>query len=150
MAEEEKKRAYKMEFKKVIAQRMSQRGEWYLRHNAPAFAAEFFEKALELDAKEPEHYLNFGWALFRARTGRIEEAKEYLRSALKINPRLAKAYYYLGLIAKQEDNEQQAETYFRRAAELDPEDKSAQRELSFITQRQKQKGLWQKIFGGKQ
>jgi len=150
LAEDEKKRAYKMEFKKVIAQRMSQRGDWYLRHNTPAFAAEFYEKALELDAKQPEHYLNFGWALFRARTGPIEEAKGYLKSALQINPRLAKAHYCLGLIAKQEDNDQEAEACFRRAVDLDPENKPARRELSFITQRQKQKGFWQKIFGGKQ
>ncbi|MFO8056047.1 MAG: DUF4388 domain-containing protein [bacterium] len=149
LAEAEEERAYKMPLRVSLAQKMHERGKWYMKHNCPGHAREFFSRTLDLNAKEAEYYTDLGWAIFRAREGG-REAKDYLYSALKIDQGLTKAYYYLGVIAKQESDYEQAEEMFNKALELDPEEPSVQRELAYLNQKRKQTGIWQKIFGAKQ
>lgn len=147
--EGEKNRAWNMELKKSLARRMEARGQWYLRHNAPLFAKECFEQAIAVDPEQATYYMNLGWALFRNQAADAEDAKGYLRSALKISPRLPKAHYYLGVIAKREGNFTEAEQNFRQALDFNPSDESVRRELALLTQHEKQKGFWQRLFGGK-
>lgn len=54
------------------------------------------------------------WQLER---GNLQEAEEYSRKALKIDPKNALAYNNLGLVKKKQGNNADAERYFRRALE---------------------------------
>lgn len=146
--EDEIKRAWNMGFKKSLAKKMDTRGNWYMRHNSPQFARECYKNAVDLDPEFGEYYMNLGWAIFRAQPQSAAEAKSYLNSAVNIDHKLDMAYYYLGVISKREENNQEAESFFRMALDANANNVSASRELAFLTQRQKQKGIWNKIFGG--
>jgi len=148
LAETEMERAYKLPMKVALARKMDMRGNWYMSHNCPRYAKEFFLKALNLNTEEAQYYMNLGWAIFRARED-IREAKDYIYSALQIDPELTRACYYMGVIAKQENNYEEAEEMFRKALEADPEESSAKRELAFLSQKKKQSGIWQKLFSSK-
>ena len=91
--------------------------------------------------------MDLGWAIFRSQPQKTAEAKGYINSALKIDPRLDMANYYLGIIAKRENSAKEAESRFRIALEINPQNHPARRELSLLAQDQKQKGVWNKIFG---
>lgn len=146
MFEEEKKRAWKMALKKSLARKMENRGKWYMRNNAPQHAISCFEQAVELDPQTPEYYMEMGWATYRYHPGRIDKARNYLDTALKANPKLDMAYYYLGMIAKREGDAEEADRNLRRALALNPENVSANRELNYLGQSEKQKSIWKKIF----
>lgn len=145
---EEIKRAWNMTLKKALGKKMRERGNWYMQVNAPESARTFFDLAIELDADNPNHYMELGWAIFRHRPQQADEAVSYLDSALKIDPRLDKAYYYLGVIAKRGGDNARAEKMFRKCLDLNPEQEPARRELAYLQQHQKQTGLWKKLFGG--
>ncbi len=143
----EKERAWNMSMKRNIALKMGKRGEWYLFHNAPDHARVCFEEAINLDPRVPEYFMNMGWAIFRDRPAQVDEAKSYINNALKINPDLEKAHYYLGIMRKRSGDEQLAIESFQRALELDPQDSSARRELHYLVQHMKKASLWERIFG---
>ena len=145
---EEIKRAWNMNLKKALGKKMRERGNWYMGMNAPESARTFFELAVELDADNPNHYMELGWAIFRNRPQQADEAISYLDNAIKIDPRLDKAYYYLGVIAKRGGDNGRAEKMFRKSLDLNPDQEPARRELAYLQQHQKQTGLWKKIFGG--
>ena len=52
----------------------------------------------------------------------------------------------MGIIAKREGDEAKAEDYFRQAFSLNPANRKAQRELSFISQHKKQEGIVTRLF----
>ncbi|HUT53729.1 MAG TPA: DUF4388 domain-containing protein [bacterium] len=147
MFDDEKKRAWNLGFKKSLAKKMETRGHWYMRQNAPQYARECFKQAVDLDPEYGEYYMDLGWAIFRSQPEKAAEARGYLHSALKVDPKLDMAPYYLGVIAKREEDNNEAESYFRMALEINADNASAARELAFLTQRQKQKGILNKIFG---
>jgi len=120
--ESEIKNANGPEEKSMLSKKMSTRGKWYMKYNAPLFAKECLDRAIELEPEKAEYEVERGWAVFRSQPENFEEPKVYLNKALQLNPQMDRAYYYLGIIAK--------------------------RELSMITQHVKQKGILNKIFGG--
>jgi len=77
-----------------------------------------------------------GWSSFMQRTSEdtfyIEEAKEYLHKALHIDPRWAKAHYYLALIFKSQQQHDLAEKHTRKAFEFSPQDPDIQREYEHM------------------
>jgi Flp pilus assembly protein TadD len=147
--EKEKAVGWQLALKKNLAQKMAERGEWYARHNALGFAKECFARAHELNPQDPRYFMELGWAIYRDQPARAGEAIAYLHNALRINPRLDQAHYYLGVIYKRAGLDQDADTAFRAALDLNPAHDSARRELAFLTQRQKQSSVWKKIFGNK-
>jgi len=147
MFEKEKEQAWNRSLKKNMARRMAERSRWYVRHNAPSQAREILERAINLDPEKPEYYMELGWAIFREQPAQADKAEQYLRSALKIEPSLDQAWYYLGLIAKRNECNQEAMQALLKALELNPNHKSARRELDYLEQHVKQRGLWSRIFG---
>lgn len=75
-------------------------------------------KPLEPASHDPHIYFNHGLSLLQL--GKIEEAKEDILSAIKINPNNAEYYIALGNIAKRENELSQALVYFQKALVLQP------------------------------
>ncbi len=62
---------------------------------------------------------NLGWALYNL--GRYQEAEGALQLAIRLNPKLAAAYYMLGLVLLRQDRRAaQARAAFQQAQQLDP------------------------------
>lgn len=80
-----------------------------------------FEKAVELNRKLaapsawPPH--NFGYLLLRLQ--KFREAEQYLREALKYDPRFALAHYHLGRVLESEDQDDSAIGEYKAAVSLD-------------------------------
>jgi len=147
--EKEKKRSWKLETKKKLAMKMERRGHWYLANGATKYAKSFFEEAIDLDPEQAEFYMDLGWAIFRDNPLKASEAAEYIGKAIEVAPDLDKAYYYLGIIHKRRENIEKAIHCFNKALSLNPKNASARRELDFVNQKEKEKGLLAKIFGPK-
>ncbi len=143
---EEKKRSWNIPLKKEIARREFERGMWYLENNRPELALPRFEHANELVPELPDYFAYVGWAMYRARKGAMDEVTGYLRHALEADSSYDLAYYFLGVIAKREGDEERAEKLFRKTLDLNPKNSRAARELSFIEKHRKQKGFFSQLF----
>ncbi|MDO3383033.1 tetratricopeptide repeat protein [Gilvimarinus algae] len=64
-------------------------------------------------------HFNLGVALVGA--GKPKEARKHLEKALELQPMLAKAYKYLGLIARAQQHHQQAAQHFTQALTIEPD-----------------------------
>jgi tetratricopeptide (TPR) repeat protein len=143
---EERKRSWNIPLKKEIAKKEFERGVWYLENNRPEIALSRFEHANELVPEVPDYFAYIGWAMYRARKGNMDEITGYLRHALEADSNCDLAYYFLGVIAKREGDEERAEKLFRKAVDLNPKNSRAARELSFIEKHKKQKGFFSQLF----
>jgi len=94
-------------------------GDVYLeRHDFPE-AISCYERALALGALErPVLHLSLGWAL--QEDGRIEEAGEHYRTALRLQPRSPIVQNYLGGYHEERGEVVEAEAAYRRALEFQP------------------------------
>jgi Tfp pilus assembly protein PilF len=144
---EEKRKAWNIPLKQKLAQRELRRGQWYLEANRPEFARRRFEQAVELDPEQPLYYAYVGWAYYRSPVRDLEKARSYLRQALQVNPNLDQAHYFMGIIAKREEDEALADHHFHKAVEANPHHAQAKRELDLILSHQKQEGLFGRLFG---
>lgn len=101
-------------------------------------AQEMFERAIALSEKQkapsPWPSLNLGTMLYRL--GRMDEAEQYLRDAVRIDPQLAQAQYQLGSLLDSQGRLDEALKCISRAAELDPEDPKPHYALGRIYRRQ--------------
>jgi tetratricopeptide (TPR) repeat protein len=124
-----------------------------LRDQQYGRAHEHLRKACEAEP-DNEVYAMFGmWAAFRANTLSAEGINK-LRTALrgKVSDDLYKgfAYYALGHISLAEKKDDSAEKFFRKAIELDKNNKDAERHMRIIELRRKTAASEQragKIFG---
>jgi tetratricopeptide (TPR) repeat protein len=77
-----------------------------------------WNKALELDATEPQDHNNLGVALME--TGKVDQAIEHYRKALKFNPRFSEACNNLGEALAGKGADKEAIVHFEKAVRLDP------------------------------
>jgi superkiller protein 3 len=63
------------------------------------------------------------------RTGRVEEAIAQFAEALKLDPTMARVYNYMGIALARQGDRQKAESFFKRALEVDPTFVPARRNL---------------------
>jgi tetratricopeptide (TPR) repeat protein len=145
MYPEEFKRAYTLPLKRELARWQFLRGRWFLDHQRADLALVRFEKSVELDPEQADYFAYTGWAMYRANKGSMPEIEGYLKQALKLSSRSDEAYYFLGLIAKRENNEDLADEYFQKALVINPQNRSAARELDTI-KKNKERGIFGKIF----
>ncbi len=143
---DELKKAWNIPLKRELARREFNRGKWYLDNNRPELAVSCFEHANSLVPEVPDYFAYVGWAKYRAKMGTMEEINGYLRHSLEANSRYDMAYYFMGVIAKREGDEEHAEDMFRKALELNPKNTRAARELSFIEKNKKRKGFLSQLF----
>lgn len=64
-------------------------------------------------------YQNLGVALYNLK--RYRDAEQALRFAIGLDPKLAAAYYHLGLVLVASDRREDAKAFFRRARDLAPQ-----------------------------
>ncbi len=94
------------------------RGDILLELGDAAGALSSFESVADPDVADPDVDLSRGVAMFEL--GRLAEAENALRSALRGDANLAEAHYTLGLIAELQGSGAEAE-HFRQARRLDAE-----------------------------
>jgi tetratricopeptide (TPR) repeat protein len=87
----------------------------------------FLKRACEIE-EDPPGLTLLGVALHN--TGKVLEAEEAYRKAIRIDPMYEEAYFNLGVVLR--DRPSEAQVLFRKALELDPEYACAYRELGYI------------------
>jgi type IV pilus assembly protein PilF len=105
-----------------------------LRENG--LAQQSFERALRIAPTDPEINHNFGW--FLCDTGRPAESIKYFQQAVR-NPLYATpwhSYSTAGICSLRMKNEKEAEDYFQRALQLEPDDPASLLQLGHIRYRQ--------------
>lgn len=82
------------------------RARYFMLHNKEEIAREQLEVALRNDSLNTDILFELG--LFHFQQGNIDKSKSYFSKVLEINPSTWKAYRYLGIIAEQEKNLEEA------------------------------------------
>lgn len=122
-------------------------GETLLAQHKPAQALDLFREALARNPEDAESHAAAGYALYLAQgSAGVEEAREYLRAALERAPELASAYFFLGVIARDEGHEAEAVALFERAVEIDPKYGPAEAALTSL-RRPEGDSLLRRLFG---
>lgn len=123
------------------AEKCFQDGEKLMKAGKPDRALEKFEEAISLNNSEPEFYAWRGYARFRARgESARKEALEDIERALKTDNTMAAPNFFLGMMAVQEDNLEEALRLFKRVLARHPTHSEAQQQLRLIRARQEKKG----------
>lgn len=92
-------------------------------------AVHLLREAVKLDASRAPYHFHLGVALIRnPRTRR--EADEHLSKAAELDPYNSQIRVKLGLIYKEAGLPKKAESYFRSALQLDPDNRAARREVN--------------------
>ncbi|RME00277.1 MAG: DUF4388 domain-containing protein [Deltaproteobacteria bacterium] len=109
-----------------------QKGNEYLDGNDFSKAVAAFRRAVELDDQNPNHLAYLGWSIFQAGSENAEARKEaidLLKKSIQLNPRFSRAYYFLGMVYKHDEQIDLADMSFSRALELDKNCVEAKEEL---------------------
>jgi len=92
------------------------------------------KKALELNPKNDEVYVELGWVYLNQ--GELRQAEEYFKKSLELNPRNDWAYVRLGCLYRNQGELRQAEEYFKKSVELNPGNDWAYVELGCLYRNQ--------------
>lgn len=116
-----------MEFQK--AEIMLRRGKWQE-------AADLLDRSVQLQPDEPEYGMYLAWAHYKIK-GPTEAAKtrKVIKNIIDKRPNVADAYYYLGMIDKDEGELESAEANIRKASSMKPHDVDIKRELQLLQRR---------------
>jgi tetratricopeptide (TPR) repeat protein len=87
----------------------------------PAYAVEKLKRAAELNANDPDIFINLGINYLKLGSEHGGDAYEAFNNALKLNPTYAMAKYRLGKIFLTQGNKEKFESYFIGATESDPQ-----------------------------
>jgi tetratricopeptide (TPR) repeat protein len=104
-------------------------GESYFMAGKVEKAIEQFEKLLQIDASA-RSYAFLG--LSYRNLGRFDEAKQYFRQGLKVDPHNATCLFNLGFIAERQGDATEAEDFFRQTLKANPHFPDALLELANI------------------
>lgn len=124
----------------VHAELAFSRGTVFLRKRDYASAAREFEEALRLNPDEGEHVGYAAWASFCAGKLGLPEATKELVRAIRMSPQCGRLHYFLGVLLKQDGNEDKAYQSFKKAIELDERLEEAQSEVRLIESRRQRRG----------
>ena len=94
------------------------RGLALLQLGHPFDAVMNIEKAIALEPKSPEYYLNLGACY--AESERMDKAIEQYNKSIAINPKIAQAHMNMGNAFKYKGDPQAAIDYYRKCTEADP------------------------------
>jgi tetratricopeptide (TPR) repeat protein len=103
-------------------------GSLAIRRRDYEAAEKYLQRACEIK-DDPGGFSLLGVAL--KNSGKIVQAEEAYRSAIRIDPKYEEAYYNLGVLLKK-DRPSEAQRLFRTALKLDPAYASAYRELGHV------------------
>jgi curved DNA-binding protein CbpA len=127
--------AHAKAMKMLEADMALRRGEVLLKKNDFLGAIHEFESAVNLDPQNGEHLAYLTWARVCANQTTYPDAKGLLNQAVKLSPRCAQAYYYLGVCLKEEKDVDRAYGMFKKAHELNARLLDAEREMRLINMR---------------
>jgi len=119
-----------------------QKGEIALRKREYIKAKDLFEEACNLCPEEGEFHAFLGWAIFQSdpkAEEAVRAARDQLNQAISLNPKVDKAYLFLGYIYKAMNYREMAESEFEKAIQVNPDCTEALRELRLISMRRKGK-----------
>jgi curved DNA-binding protein CbpA len=119
-----------------------QKGEIALRKRDYTKARDLFEEATKLCPEEGEFHAFLGWAIFQSdpkKEEAVRAARDQLNQAISLNPKVDKAYLFLGYIYKAMNYREMAESEFEKAIQVNPDCTEALRELRLISMRRKGK-----------
>ncbi len=137
------KRHVSSEVSKILtAEGVFQKGEVALRKRDYDKARRLFGEAVKLCPDEGEFHAFLGWALFQSDPkdeDLVSEARDELNQAISLNPKVDKAYLFLGYIYKAMNYKEMAEHEFEKAIQCNPDCTEALRELRLISMRRKKK-----------
>jgi curved DNA-binding protein CbpA len=111
------------------------RGEVLLKKNDFLGAIKEFESAVQLDPQNGEHLAYLTWGRVCANQTSYADAKGLINQAVKLSPKCAQAYYYLGICLKEEKDVDRAYGMFKKAHELNSRLLDAEREMRLINMR---------------
>ena len=121
----------------LAAEGKFQRGEEMMRQRNYPAAVKAFDDAIELYPEEGEFHAWLGWAMFQIDVGKADPAMEAIERAISLNPKLDKAYLFLGYIQKATGRPDKAEKQFEKAIQCNPDCTEALRELRLLGNRGK-------------
>ncbi|MET0285395.1 MAG: DnaJ domain-containing protein [Polyangiales bacterium] len=119
-----------------------QKAEVHVRRREFAQAQELVRSALSKNPDEADYHALNAWTLHLIHPGADAPMDDILRSldkALKSNPRHERAHYYRGVILKRLKRDNEAVRHFRAAAELNPHNVDAAREVRLASMRRDSK-----------
>jgi len=119
----------------LAAEGKFQRGEELMRQREYQAAWRHFADAIALYADEGEFHAWLGWARFQMDPkdeAVVTEATGNIEKAITLNPRLDKAYLFLGYIHKASGRPDKAEKQFEKAIQSNPDCTEALRELRLL------------------
>lgn len=128
-----------------------------MRRRDWAKALELVEKAVELNPDDQLYKATKGWVTFhlhKRNEGKVKEAVEILKQAVKAQENLPIAYSYIGQIHFAREEHAEAKKWFKKCLEWDSNNVEAARLLRLVNSRQEKKnaglgGFFGKLFGGK-
>lgn len=114
-------------------------------------------EAISMNPDESAYIGAHGWARYLATENKPEvfgESVKALEKAIKINGKIPENHYYLGCVYKNQNDLKNAEKYFQKAIELEPDYIEAKRELRLINARKTsarnekkpEKKFWSSLF----
>ncbi|MEQ8455395.1 MAG: DnaJ domain-containing protein [Sandaracinaceae bacterium] len=116
-----------MEFRKVEV--LMRRREW-------DEALALLDPILSINDEEPDYHATRAWILYQKTNGAAQrEVLEQLDKALSLTEAHDKAHYYKGMVLKRAGKRDAAAEHFRRAAELNPKNIDAVREVRLLDMR---------------
>ena len=127
-----------MEFRKVEV--MMRRRQWEQ-------ARALIDRILEASPNESDYHAARGWVFFQSKGGGPDShgtALDSLERALEISDSNDKAHYYKGMILRRKGSDRAALKHFRRAAELNPHNIDAAREVRIASMRDEGKSTGRK------
>ncbi|HXG91622.1 MAG TPA: DUF4388 domain-containing protein [Blastocatellia bacterium] len=131
----------------------AQQAEHYYKQGRALFdrkeyhaAVHLLREAVKLDPSRAPYHFHLGLALIRnPRTRR--EAIEHLTKAAELEPYNAQIRVKMGLIYKEAGLAKKAESYFREALSLDPDNRVAKRELGDQAAKAESVSIWKSDLG---
>jgi curved DNA-binding protein CbpA len=136
-------RAADRELRNVLESALEfQKAEVLVRRRDYAQAMQLLRSAIEKSPNEADYHALYAWILHLTNPSTPAPLDDMLRSldrALKNNPRHERAHYYKGVVLKRLKRDSEAVRHFRQAAELNPHNVDAAREVRLATMRRESK-----------
>jgi curved DNA-binding protein CbpA len=137
---------------KILEAEMAfRRGEIAMRKNDYNGALPELEAAVKANPTEGEHLAYLTWVKLCLGQLNHTSARPIFQEATKLSPKCARAYYFLGVCMKEENEVDKAYNAFKKANDLDPRMLDAEREMRLINMRKEKtkSGLFSKLLSKK-
>jgi len=131
----EDNKAHGKAMKLLEAEMSFRRGELLVRQNNFKQAIVELEAAVAGNPEEGEHLAYLTWARVCTQLISYADAKPKLIEATKLSPRCARAFFFLGMIYKEDKDIDRALASFKKAVEYDERLVEAEREIRVLNMR---------------